>query len=77
MWMAMRSRRLPVVSGAEALLQSTAVAIEDFDREGAVRVNGERWRAVTAMPVHKGDELRVTAVDNLVLRVEPRATRQH
>jgi membrane-bound serine protease (ClpP class) len=76
MWLAMRSRRLPVVSGAEALLQSTAVAVEDFDREGAVRVNGERWRAVTAAPVHKGDELRVTAVDNLVLRVEPRGTRQ-
>ena len=76
MWMAMRSRRLPVVSGADALLQSTAVALEDFGRDGAVRVQGERWRAITSTPVHKGDELRVTAVADLVLRVEPRATRQ-
>ena len=76
MWMAMRSRRLPVVSGADALLQSTAVALEDFGRDGAVRVQGERWRAITSTPVHKGDELRVTAVADLVLRVEPRDTRQ-
>ncbi len=76
MWMAMRSRRLPVVSGADALLQSMAVALEDFGRDGAVRVQGERWRAITSTPVHKGDELRVTAVADLVLRVEPRATRQ-
>ena len=76
MWIAMRSRRLPIVSGADALLQSTAVALEDFDREGAVRVQGERWRAIASMPVHKGDELRVTAIADLVLRVEPRATRQ-
>jgi membrane-bound serine protease (ClpP class) len=76
MWMAMKSRRLPVVSGAESLLQSTAVALEDFERDGAVRVNGERWRAVASMPVRKGDELRITAVADLVLRVEPRDARQ-
>ncbi len=76
MWMAMKSRRLPVVSGAEALLQSTAVALEDFEHDGFVLVNGERWRAVASTPVRTGDELRITAVADLVLRVEPRGTHQ-
>jgi len=70
----MRSRRLPVVSGAEELKRSIAVALEDFDREGAVRVHGERWRARAAAPVRRGDELRVIAVADLVLQVEPRVT---
>jgi membrane-bound serine protease (ClpP class) len=70
-WLAMRSRRLPVVSGVEELTRSIATALEDFDREGAVRVHGERWRARTSVPVRKGDELRVTAVAGLVLHVEP------
>jgi len=76
MWIAMRSRRLPVVSGAEELARSVAIALEDFDREGSVRVHGERWRARTATPVRAGDELRVISVADLVLRVEPRGTPQ-
>jgi membrane-bound serine protease (ClpP class) len=71
-WMALRSRRLPVVSGVEDLAQATATALEDFEREGDVRVRGERWRARSASPVRKGDELRVVGVENLVLQVEPR-----
>jgi membrane-bound serine protease (ClpP class) len=71
-WLALRSRRLPVVSGVEQLERATATALEDFEREGAVRVHGERWRARSAMPVRRGDALKIVAVDNLVLRVEPR-----
>jgi membrane-bound serine protease (ClpP class) len=76
MGMAMKSRRLPVVSGVDWMLKSPAVALEDFDREGPVRVQGERWNAVTTTPVRKGDELRITAVADLVLHVEPRDTPQ-
>jgi membrane-bound serine protease (ClpP class) len=75
-WIAMRSRKLPVVSGVEELTKAVATALEDFDREGAVRVHGERWRARSATPVRKGQQLRVTAVENLVLRVEPHDTHQ-
>lgn len=76
MWVAMRSRKLPVVSGVEELERSTATALEDFDSEGTVWVHGERWRARTATSVRKGDELRVISVADLVLRVEARDTRQ-
>jgi len=70
-WLAVRARQAPVVSGVEELTRSVATALEDFDREGAVWVHGERWRARTAAPVRKGDLLRGTAVADLVLTVEP------
>jgi membrane-bound serine protease (ClpP class) len=70
-WLAMRARMLPVVSGAEEMTREVATALEDFDREGAVRVHGERWRAQTRTPIRKGQRLRVRKVDGLVLHVEP------
>jgi membrane-bound serine protease (ClpP class) len=71
-WIAVRTRALPVVSGAEDFARSTATALEDFEREGNVRVGGERWRARSTVPIRKGDSLRIVGVDNLVLQVEPR-----
>ncbi len=73
-WVAVRSRKAPIVSGLEELTRSAATALEDFDREGPVWVHGERWRARTSAPVRRGDTLRVTAVADLVLSVEPRDT---
>lgn len=68
---ALRSLRKPVVSGQESLLGDTAVAVEDFTGEGRVRAQGELWQAHSAAPVHKGQVLRIAAVEGLVLRVEP------
>jgi membrane-bound serine protease (ClpP class) len=70
-WLAMRSRTLPVVSGVEDIKHSIVTALEDFATEGDVRLHGERWRARSARPVRRGERLRVVAVDNLVLVVEP------
>ncbi|HLF12464.1 MAG TPA: nodulation protein NfeD, partial [Gammaproteobacteria bacterium] len=71
-WLAMRSRTLPVVSGVEEMTGTIATALEDFDRDGAVWAHGERWNARTRRPVREGDELRVIRVEGLVLHVEPR-----
>jgi membrane-bound serine protease (ClpP class) len=68
--LAMRSRRRPVVSGGEAIIGATAVALEDFDREGWVRMAGERWRARSRTPVALGARLRVVGRDGLTLTVE-------
>jgi membrane-bound serine protease (ClpP class) len=68
--LAMRSRRRPVVSGGEAIIGATAVALEDFDREGWVRMAGERWRARSRMPVALGTRVRVVGRDGLTLTVE-------
>jgi membrane-bound serine protease (ClpP class) len=70
-WFAMRSRVKPIVSGIEEMTHFTAVALENFDREGAVRLRGERWRARSANPVTSGQILKVTRVDGLTLHVEP------
>ncbi len=67
----LRSRRTRVITGAEQLLQETAVAIESFEDVGFVRIRGELWRAIARAPVREGQRLRVTRVDGLTVEVAP------
>ena len=66
---AIKARARTVVTGREGMIGATAEAMEDFEREGLVWAFGERWHARSDVPVHKGDKLRVTAVDGLILSV--------
>jgi membrane-bound serine protease (ClpP class) len=66
-----RSRKRPVVTGAQQLLAEPAVALRDFARSGPVRVRGEIWNAVTRAAVKEGQRLRIVRVDGLTLEVEP------
>ena len=70
-WLAVKSRFKRVVSGREELKGGTAEAIESFETEGEVWFHGERWKARTAAPVQKGQNLRIIRVDGLLLTVEP------
>ncbi len=70
-WLAMKSRVRPVVSGTEEMTLMTASALEDFETDGRVWVHGERWQARSAESVTKGQTLKVTKVDGLLLHVEP------
>ncbi|GAB3103050.1 NfeD family protein [Lysobacter terrae] len=71
-WLAMRARRQPVVSGIEEMLGQIAVAAEDFrDGRGQVRIRGELWQAQCAAPVRRGQPLHVRALNGLVLQVAP------
>ncbi|MGQ0545511.1 MAG: NfeD family protein [Betaproteobacteria bacterium] len=67
---AMRNRRRPVVSGREYLIGASGVALEDFEGEGWARVQGETWRVRSPVPVRRGQALRVTAMQGLILTVE-------
>jgi membrane-bound serine protease (ClpP class) len=67
--MVARGRRRPVVSGREQMIGAQAEALEDFEGEGWARVRGESWRARAAGPVRRGQRLRVTAIEGLVLTV--------
>jgi membrane-bound serine protease (ClpP class) len=67
---AMRARRLRVSTGREAMIGASAVALEDFAERGNVRAFSENWLAQTPRPVRKGDKLRVTGIEGLVLTVE-------
>ncbi len=67
---AIRNRKRPVVSGREYLIGAEAQALEDFEREGWARVQGETWRVRSGAPVRQGQRLRVKSIDGLVLNVE-------
>ena len=67
---AVRNRRRPVVSGREYLIGASAEAIEDFEREGWARVQGETWRVRANAPVRRGERLKVRSIDGLLLNVE-------
>jgi membrane-bound serine protease (ClpP class) len=66
-----RSRGREVVSGREDLLGAPAEALEDFDGEGWARVRGERWKVRAAGPVRRGQRLRITGMQGLVLNAVP------
>ena len=68
---AVKARRRPVVTGGEQLIGSTGVVQDDIEREGWARVHSEQWRVVSAVPLKRGQEVRVATRDGLVLGVVP------
>jgi membrane-bound serine protease (ClpP class) len=72
-YVASRSLRRPVVTGAQAMVGAAAEAFEDFSERGRVRFGGEIWNANTSAPVHAGQPVRIVRVDGLTLWVEPAA----
>lgn len=66
-----RARRRKVRLGADAMVDSTAQALEPLAPEGHVLVEGEIWRAVSSQPVEKGARVRVVGHEQYLLRVEP------
>lgn len=68
---ALKTRRNPVVTGRERMVGRTAVAYEDFDGTGRVRVDGELWNATSAAPIRAGQRVTVIALDGLWLTVSP------
>ena len=75
-WLAVRARRRPVVSGMEEMVGALAVAAADFDEHGQVLVHGEIWQAHSDVPVRKDQPLRVTAASGLTLSVEPAESKE-
>jgi membrane-bound serine protease (ClpP class) len=69
--LAMRSRRQPVVSGSEELIGADGEALEDFTGNGPVRVHSEIWNARSAVPVTRGQRVRIKGISGLVLDIEP------
>ncbi len=69
--LAIRSRRRPLVSGPEYLIGAPGEALEDISGEGWARVHSETWRVRSAVPLQRGQALRVVGIDGLTLGVEP------
>jgi len=67
---AMKIRNRRVTTGMEVLIGETGLALEDFGKEGQVRVGPEIWRARSSDEINEGDEITVEAVEGLLLRVK-------
>jgi membrane-bound serine protease (ClpP class) len=66
---ALKARRRPLVTGREAMLGSVGEVLHDFEHEGWVRVRSEQWAVTSAVPLRRGQRVRVVARDGLVLSV--------
>ena len=72
--MAARAWKLPVVSGAEAMIGAAAKVLDWDGSKGRVRVRSEVWQARADSTFAAGEEVQVTARDGLVLQIGPAAT---
>ena len=64
------TRRMPAVSGPEALLGKEGVATSELAPRGVVRVAGEDWTAIAdAAPISQGEMVEVIGVEGVMLRV--------
>jgi membrane-bound serine protease (ClpP class) len=69
--LAARARKRKVVSGSEHIIGARGVVLDDMQTEGWARVEGERWRIVSRVPLARGQTVRVNRIDGLTLAVEP------
>ena len=61
----------PVVSGVDEMLGSIGQVLEDFEESGRIHIHGETWQVQSQSPFRSGDQVRVVAIDGLILSVEP------
>ncbi|MEE9570684.1 MAG: NfeD family protein, partial [Gammaproteobacteria bacterium] len=69
--LAISSHRRRVVTGAEEMAGARGEVADWRNDRGYVIAHGERWKAVSEAPLTRGQPVRVTGIDGLVLRVEP------
>ena len=69
--LAVRARRNKVVTGEQGMIGETGSAVTDLAPAGKVFVHGEYWNAVALQNVPAGARVRVTAIRQLTLTVEP------
>jgi len=71
LWLLWRARHAKVVTGSEALIGATVLALELIETEGWAELHGERWRVRSTRPLQSGQAARVLARNGLTLQVEP------
>ena len=68
-----RTRFATPTIGREKLIGEVGTAVTDISPDGSVLIGTAKWKARTnrATPLKSGDRARVTAIDGVVLEVEP------
>jgi membrane-bound serine protease (ClpP class) len=69
LYLTLKTRRLPVRTGAEGLLHELGTARTPLDPRGKVAIHGELWDAVADEAVAAGETVEVLGVRNLTLAV--------
>ncbi len=70
-YLVVKAHAKKTLTGKEGMVGEIGKALTSLDLEGKVFVHGEIWRAVSDMPVNKGDRVKVVEVkDNLTLKVK-------
>jgi len=71
MSIAWRARRNKIATGSQGLIGELGIACTDLAPSGKVFVHGELWNAHSAKPLRSGSPIRVVAIEQLELEVEP------
>ncbi len=71
MGIAIKARRGKVTTGQQGLIGEIGVARTPLMPQGKVFVHGELWDAVSSVPLEVGEQVRVRAVHDLNIEVEP------
>jgi membrane-bound serine protease (ClpP class) len=65
------SHKRPVVTGSEEMVRAHGKVLNWRGRRGHILAHGERWAAVSEMPLKKGQHVRVAGIEGIILKVEP------
>jgi membrane protein implicated in regulation of membrane protease activity len=71
LYLFMKLRGIPSVTGPEALVGRRGRAVTDCNPDGQVRIRGEVWRGRCPDGVKAGEEVEVASVTGLSLKVFP------
>lgn len=70
-----RAQYLPTRAGSETMIGKTVAARSRIDAAGGrVFIEGELWNAVSEIPVEAGQNVEVTGLEGLTLKVKPKTT---
>jgi membrane-bound ClpP family serine protease len=64
-------RKEKSVSGIDSLLGEVVDVRQWMEKEGQVFIKGELWKAVSDVPLKKGDKAIIQEVEGLTLKVKP------
>jgi len=67
----LKLRQRGAVSGRGSIVGGVGKAMHSFTGDGSVWLEGEAWKAVSKVPVEKGQDVVVRDLKGLVLQVEP------
>jgi membrane-bound serine protease (ClpP class) len=74
--LSLRARRKAVVSGREEMIGSRARVVDWSGQQGRVFAHGEVWQARAPQPLAPEQEVRITALQDLTVIVEPYTSRR-